>query len=85
MFEFSKTDVIGVLGGMGPMASAEFLKTVYTCCRGEVEQEFPVVMVYSDPTIPDRTSAFRAGRDNEVLEPLDCSVQPPASAWARRN
>lgn len=70
MFEFSRRDVIGVLGGMGPMASAEFLKTVYTCCRGEVEQEFPVVMVYSDPTIPDRTSAFRAGRDDEVLEPL---------------
>ena len=67
---FSKEDVIGVLGGMGPMASAEFLKTIYTCCDGDVEQEFPVVMVYSDPTIPDRTSAFRAGRPDEVLEPL---------------
>ena len=67
---FTKEDVIGVLGGMGPMASAEFLKTIYTCCRGEQEQEFPIVMVYSDPTIPDRTSAFRAGRPDEVLEPL---------------
>lgn len=67
---FTKQDVIGVLGGMGPMASAEFLKTIYTCCEGDVEQEFPVVMVYSDPTIPDRTSAFRAGHDDEVLEPL---------------
>lgn len=55
---------------MGPVASAEFLKTIYSCCRGEQEQEFPVVMVYSDPTIPDRTTAFRAGRPNEVLEPL---------------
>ena len=67
---FEKQDVIGVLGGMGPVASAEFLKTIYTCCRGEREQEFPVVMVYSDPTIPDRTTAFRAGRPDEVLEPL---------------
>jgi aspartate racemase len=70
MFEFSKQDVIGVLGGMGPMASAEFLKTIYVCCQGEQEQEFPVVMVYSDPTIPDRTTAFRGGRTDEVLEPL---------------
>lgn len=67
---FAKEDVLGVLGGMGPMASAEFLKTIYTVCRGDQEQEFPVVMVYSDPTIPDRTTAFRAGRNNEVLEPL---------------
>lgn len=70
MFDFSRQDVIGVLGGMGPMASAEFLKTIYTCCRGEQEQEFPVVMVYSDPTVPDRTAAFREGRSDEVLERL---------------
>src|SRR6185295_4119879 len=70
MFEFTKQDVLGVLGGMGPVASAEFLKTIYTVCRGDQEQEFPVVMVYSDPTIPDRTTAFRAGRNDEVLDPL---------------
>jgi aspartate racemase len=70
MFEFSRQDVIGVVGGMGPMASAEFLKTIYECSQGEQEQDFPVVMVYSDPTFPDRTTAFRSGRADEVLQPL---------------
>jgi aspartate racemase len=70
MFDFSQHDVLGVVGGMGPLASAEFLKTIYECGRGELEQGYPVVLVYSDPTFPDRTSAFRAGRDEEVLEPL---------------
>ncbi len=70
MFDFSKQDVMGVVGGLGPMASAEFLKTIYECCQGAQEQDFPVVMVHSDPTCPDRTSAFLAGRPEDVLEPL---------------
>lgn len=70
MGDFSKQDVTGIVGGLGPVASAEFLKTIYECSRGAQEQDFPVVMVYSDPTFPDRTSAFLAGRDDEVFEPL---------------
>lgn len=45
---------IGIVGGLGPLASAEFLKTIYECSAGEREQESPIVM-YSDPTVPDRT------------------------------
>jgi aspartate racemase len=75
MFDFSEHDVLGVVGGMGPMASAEFLKTIYECSRGEREQEFPAVVVYSDPRFPDRTSAFRAGRADEVLEPLTLAFE----------
>jgi aspartate racemase len=70
MFDFSERGFLGVVGGMGPLASAEFLKTIYECSRGEREQEFPAVLVYSDPGFPDRTSAFRDGRDDEVLAPL---------------
>ena len=45
---------IGIVGGLGPLASAEFLKTIYEYSAGEREQESPIVM-YSDPTVPDRT------------------------------
>jgi aspartate racemase len=62
--------IFGVLGGMGPQASAEFLKTVYEYSTGDQEQEFPTVMVYSDPTFPDRTDAFRRGDEECVLRPL---------------
>jgi len=61
--------VIGVLGGMGPLASAEFVKTIYEfsgqlCGR---EQQAPVVVMYSDPTFPDRTEALLRGDDELLL------------------
>jgi len=62
--------VYGVVGGMGPQASAEFLKTTYENCLGEREQEFPAVLVYSDPGFPDRTDAFLRGDEGPVLDRL---------------
>jgi aspartate racemase len=54
----SKQGTLGVLGGMGPLASAEFLKTIYEESLGEREQDAPVVMMYCDPTFPARTEEF---------------------------
>lgn len=68
-------EIVGVLGGMGGLASAEFLKTVYETEVGEREQDGPVVMLFSDPTFPDRTEAFLAGREEAVLEPLVRALQ----------
>jgi aspartate racemase len=62
--------VFGVLGGMGPLASAEFLRTIYEYSLRGPEQQSPVVLVYSDPTFPDRTDAFLAGEAGVVLEQL---------------
>jgi aspartate racemase len=66
--------VLGVLGGMGGLASAEFVKTVYEL-SGEVsgqeqEQVGPVVVMYSDPTFPDRTAAFLRGETEPILTKL---------------
>jgi aspartate racemase len=66
----SNQPTYGVIGGMGPLASAEFLKTIYECSLGQREQESPVVLVYSDPTFPDRTDAFLAGEDEALLQQL---------------
>ena len=59
---------LGVLGGLGPLASADFLLSIYDYNPDGVEQHLPSVILYSDPTFPDRTEAFRAGRDRELLE-----------------
>ena len=56
-----KNKVLGVVGGAGPLASAEFIKTIYECSLGEREQEAPIVLLSSDPTYPDRTEALLAG------------------------
>ena len=62
--------VLGVVGGLGPMASAEFLKTIYEHSLADLEQESPTVIMYSDPTFPDRTEAFLSGNSDPVLAQL---------------
>lgn len=62
--------VLGVLGGVGPLASAEFLKTIYEQSHARREQEMPLVWMYSDPTFPDRTEAYLSGADEELRRRL---------------
>ncbi|HET6978719.1 MAG TPA: aspartate/glutamate racemase family protein [Pyrinomonadaceae bacterium] len=66
----SGAGVYGVVGGMGPFASAEFLKTIYEFGLREQEQNSPTVIVYSDPSFPDRTTAFLKGDDDVLLAQL---------------
>jgi aspartate racemase len=58
---------VGVLGGMGPLASAEFIKTIYEASLDRPEQRAPNVVLHSDPSMPDRTTAFLTGEPEEVL------------------
>jgi aspartate racemase len=58
---------IGVLGGMGPLASAGFVRTIYGMYRGRIEQECPQVVLYSNPSIGDRTATFLSGGDCEPM------------------
>lgn len=63
--------LLGVLGGMGPLASAEFLKTIYECSVAGGEQRAPSVIMYSDPTFPDRTDTLLGGSQRELLGRLN--------------
>jgi aspartate racemase len=65
---------LGVLGGMGPLASAEFLKTIYEFDMGEREQESLPVIMYSDPTFPDRTEALLSGSYGPLVDQLEESL-----------
>jgi aspartate racemase len=58
---------VGVLGGMGPLVSAEFVKTIYEQPFDGPEQNAPHVVLHSDPSMPDRTSAFLNGAADTVL------------------
>ena len=68
----SSTDrpVLGVVGGLGPLASAEFLKTIYERSLAGREQEAPIVMLLSDPTHPDRTTEFLRQSHETLLRRL---------------
>ncbi|MCF7936626.1 MAG: amino acid racemase [Synergistales bacterium] len=49
---------LGVLGGMGPAASAAFLRILAERTPAERDQDHPVVYLLSDPTVPNRTDAL---------------------------
>ena len=66
------------------MASAEFLKTVYEYGIGENEQDAPIVLMYSDPTFPDRTDSFLAGESELLLARLTGALQSLSDAGASR-
>jgi len=47
---------LGVLGGMGPLATADFLKKLVESTPARVDQEHIPVLVFGDCTTPDRTA-----------------------------
>ncbi len=54
----SPTKTLGILGGMGPAASAEFLRLLTEKAPAKYDQDHHVMYMLSDPHIPDRTTAI---------------------------
>ena len=55
---------LGVLGGLGPMATVYFMEMVTRLTDAETDQMHIPMIVISDPTTPDRT-AYILGRSDE--------------------
>src|SRR5690625_2384056 len=53
--------VLGVLGGMGPAATADFMAKLAARTRAERDQDHIATLVYSDPSTPDRSDAMLHG------------------------
>ena len=47
---------LGVIGGLGPMATAYFMQLVINMTKAETDQEHLEMIIYNCPTIPDRTA-----------------------------
>jgi aspartate racemase len=64
-----KPPILGVLGGMGPVVTAEFLKSIYEYNQFiHKEQETPNVIVFSLPSIPDRNNSINTGNEKEFID-----------------
>jgi aspartate racemase len=61
--------ILGVLGGMGPAASARFLEILADLSPTKSDREHPKIFYISDPQIPDRTEAI-LGNGEEPSEYL---------------
>lgn len=57
----SNDAILGVLGGMGPLASAEFMRRLTLLTPAERDQDHIPAVLWSDPRVPDRTAARVAG------------------------
>ncbi|BAN26851.1 cysteate racemase [Caballeronia insecticola] len=88
---------LGVLGGMGPLATADFLVKLIQATPAASDQEHMPVIVHNVPQVPDRSAAFLAGSDApwphlldglRTLEAAGCSaIAIPcntAHVWHRR-
>lgn len=70
----SPRPLLGIVGGMGPLASAELLATIYRENLPDREQEAPRCLLLSDPTFPDRTEAILRGETAALAERLESAV-----------
>lgn len=56
--------ILGVIGGLGPMATACFMKLVIGMTKAKRDQDHLEMIVYNCPQIPDRTD-YILGRSDE--------------------
>ncbi|HVY14726.1 MAG TPA: amino acid racemase [Rhodopila sp.] len=68
------TKVLGVLGGMGPLASAHFMLRLTLLTPGERDADHIPAVLWSDPTIPGRPE-FLEGRGPDPLPALLRGIQ----------
>lgn len=60
---------LGIIGGLGPMATAYFLFLLTQMSRAENDQEHMEILMHSKPSIPDRTRYILGlSRDNPAVQ-----------------
>ncbi|HSW03131.1 aspartate/glutamate racemase family protein [Aquabacterium sp.] len=73
--------IVGVLGGMGPLATIDFMHKMLRATPAASDQEHVPVVVSSIPQVPDRTAAWR-GEGASPLAAMLASGQRLAEAGA---
>jgi aspartate racemase len=69
--------ILGILGGMGPLASSGFVNFLYQKCQQKFskEQSYPRVILVSDPTIPDRMECVHNQQNKKILDIFENKIQ----------
>lgn len=63
-WQAARRTTIGVLGGMGPAATADLYSKLIQLTPAKHDQEHIPVVIYADPRVPDRTEALLEGGDD---------------------
>lgn len=62
---------LGVLGGMGPMATVDFVKRIVEKSPAGSDQEHMAMIISNDPVIPDRTKHILENGENPLTKMLN--------------
>lgn len=73
--------LVGILGGMGPAATAAFYQRLVQLTPANHDQEHLPVVIWADPSVPDRTAAFQ-GQGPSVLPWLERGLRVLKNAGA---
>lgn len=65
-----KDKTLGVIGGLGPMATAYYMQLVIEMTEALSDQEHFPMIIYSMPQIPDRTRYLLGLSEESPLEPI---------------
>jgi aspartate racemase len=57
---------IGILGGMGPEATARLFERIIALTPAKQDQDHLPVLIYNLPQIPDRTAAIQGGGESPI-------------------
>lgn len=69
--------LFGIIGGMGPLSSAQFITSLYKYCLDKfvVEQDYPRIIMISDPIIPDRAKAMKNNKAHLVISSFEEKIK----------
>lgn len=65
---------IGIIGGMGPLATADLFKKIVLNTKADNDQEHIRVLIDNNTDIPDRTCAIVSGGQNPVPQLIKSAV-----------
>ena len=66
---------IGILGGMGPLATCDLMQKVITHTQASCDQDYIHIYADCDTNIPDRTAAILHGGDDPLPEMVKSAVR----------
>jgi aspartate racemase len=58
--------IIGILGGMGPEATADFYREIIRMTPAKADQDHLPIIIYADPRVPERTQAILHGGEDPL-------------------
>ena len=78
-----RPDTLGVLGGMGPLATVDFLAKLVALTPASRDADHLPVLVYAVPQVPDRVAPILTGSGASPLPALLAGVRSLVAAGAK--